>query len=540
VIRPPAGPVAAAARLTWGALGGIALDEGDRARLAQGLGGIVLFERNAASADQLRALTASIRAAADGPVRISMDQEGGHVIRAGDGMATRFPGPMALAASGSVDLARAVAAATGRELRTLGVDTVLAPVLDVATVLESAAVGVRAFGDAPGLVARFGAAMVRGYLEGGVVPVPKHLPGHGRTGEDSHVGQAVVRGSMEALGRLDLPPFAAAVGAGAPAVMTGHVVCEALDAAAPASLAAATASLARGRLRFGGLLVTDALVMDAITERVTLEEAGVLALAAGMDAAMAIEGQRRVLDGLAAGIADGRVSADRVTEALGRAAALERTAAGLPGLALGAPLPAAELERHAALAREVAERSLVLVGDEAGVLPLDARSSVLVVDVTGAGRSPIEGAAGSTRGTGARLARSFPRARVLDLGGTDAAGLLGVEAAVAAARGAEAVVLLTRDAFAGPMAGLPGRIAATGRPLVHVALRSPLDLVPGREGAAGRPATRVAAWADTPATLDAVAHALLGRIPFRGRLPVRLPARLRSIHRPIDVLEMPA
>ncbi|HEX5825881.1 MAG TPA: glycoside hydrolase family 3 N-terminal domain-containing protein [Candidatus Limnocylindrales bacterium] len=534
--RPPAGPVAAAARLTWGALGGFALDDADRARLAQGLGGVVLFERNVVSAEQLGALTASIRAVAPGPVRISMDQEGGHVIRAGDGIATRFPGPMALAATGSVRLARAVAAATGRELRALGLDTVLAPVVDVAAVLESAAVGVRAFGDEPGLVARFGAAMVRGYLEGGVVPVPKHLPGHGRTGEDSHVSQAVVRGSMDALARLDLPPFAAAVAAGAPAMMAGHVVCEALDAAAPASLAAATASLARGRLRFDGLLVTDALVMDAITERVTLEEAGVLALAAGMDAAMAIEGQRRVLDGLAAGIADGRVSAHRVAEALGRAAALERTAAGLPGTPLGAPLPGAALERHAALAREVAERSLVLMGDEADMLPLDGRSSVLVVDVTGVGRSPIEGAAGSTGGGGARLARSFARARVLELDRTDAAALLAAEAAVAAARDADVVVLLTRDAFAGPMDGLPDRLAATGRPLVHVALRNPLDLGPPREGRAGTPTARIAAWADTPATLDAVALALLGRIPFRGRLPVRLP----SARHPIDALEMPA
>jgi len=512
VSRHPGGPAATAARLTWGALAGRALDDDDRARLGLGLGGVVLFERNVGTPEELRALTAEIRAASRHPVRISMDQEGGHIVRVGEPL-TRFPGPMGIAATGSVRLARQVAAASARELRSLGVDTVLAPVLDVASSLESAAVGARSFGDVPASVARFGAASVRGYLEGGVVPVPKHLPGHGRTAEDSHVALPRVADGLDLLER-DLVPFAAAVDAASPALMTGHVVYDALDPARPASISAATVRLARRRLRFDGLLVTDSLVMDAITHRMRLEDAGALAIAAGMDVAMAIEGQRRILVGLADAIAAGSIPDGRLRAAAGRVADLDRLSALLPGRRLGEPLPERVVEPHARVAREVAARSLTLVADAKRILPLHRSTSVLVVDVLAAGGSPIEGVGGAAGAAAERLVRSFPRSVLIRC---DASERAGSDAAVTAASAAGAVILLTRDGFASPSTvALGRRLAAGPAPLVHVAVRNPLDL------AQSPAAARVAAYADTPATIDALGASLSGRAPFPGRLPVAL------------------
>ena len=513
--RSPDGSAAIAARLTWGALRGTVLDADDRSRLALGLGGVGLFERNVESPDQLRALTRSIRDAAGGPVRIAIDQEGGYVARIGEPL-TRFPGPMAIAATRSTRLARAVAAASGRELRSLGIDTVLAPVLDVAAVLDNPSVGTRAFGDDRLLVSWFGAATVRGFLDGGVVPVPKHFPGHGRTALDSHVSSPVVRGSRVGLQNADLPPFAAAVRAGAPALMTAHVAYEAFGDGLPASLSPAAVSLARGELRFDGLLLTDALVMDAITHHVPLEEAGVLAILAGADAAMAIEGQRRVLDGLGVAIAGGRIPRTRIREALHRADALDRLAAALAdGAAAGAPAPDRDAERvsHAAIARETAARSITLAAGSP--VPLDG--DVLVVDIEGRARSPIDSAAAHGEPAGEALARALPRASAIVVRPDEGPDL---DALRAAAGRADAVVVLTRDAAALPSAATV--VEAMGRapvPGVHVALRNPLDLV------LRGPSARVAAFADTPATIEALAACLTGRARFRGRMPVRLPAR---------------
>jgi beta-N-acetylhexosaminidase len=512
------GPAALAARLTWGALRGTALDTDERARLAPGLGGVVLFERNLESPGQVRTLTRAIRAAAGGPVRIAIDQEGGYVTRIGEPL-TRFPGPMAIAATGSVRLARAVAEASGRELRSLGIDTVLAPVLDVAAVLDNPSIGTRAFGDEPGLVRRFGAAMVQGYFDGGVLPIPKHLPGHGRTALDSHVSSPVVAGTVADLVAQDLPPFAAAVRAGAPALMTAHVAYEAFADGLPASLSPDAMALARRQLAFDGLLLTDALVMDAITARAPLEEAGVLAILAGADAAMAIEGHRPLLAGLTEAIERGRLPEARVQEALGRAGALERLALSLSRrVALGPAVDdeAAMSDAHAALAREVAARSITLVAAPgSGSETLGGTGSVLVVDILGGRRSPVDGGPGREAGAGDVLAAAIPGGQALTVAPDDARSH---EAVGHAATEAASVVVLTRDAYASPHSmALLAAISDATASSVHVALRNPLDLAGSAAG------TRIAAYADTPATIAALAERLTGRAPFQGRLPVRLP-----------------
>jgi beta-N-acetylhexosaminidase len=494
------------AGLVWGVVSGRALTAGDRALLDDGLGGVVLFARNVVSPAQLRELTDEIRAAASNPVVVAVDQEGGHIVRVSDPL-TRLPSPMAIGATGDPELARAVAHTSAAELAACGVDVVLAPVLDVATERRAAVVGTRAYGDEPGQVARLGAAAIEGYLAGRVLPIAKHFPGHGRTTVDSHLALPVVPPDAGAFEAIDLVPFEAAVAAGAPALMTAHVVVPDLDTTRPASLSAATAQLARHRLGFDGLLVTDALVMDAITGRQPVEEAAVEALVAGADVVMALDPAMRVIDRLEAASRQGRLSARRIGEAAARVTTFADRAAGGRARADRSAIGASA---HRRVAATVARRSLTLVAG-ADRLPLGPGEPVIVVDVASTRPSPVEDHTGSDAGFGRALARRLGASHVPVAPGEPGSDLRwGTPAA------AGRTILLTRDAFADPRAS--ALVAAQGGGhTIHVAVRNPVDLELGNAG------VLVATYHESPDVAAALADALRGGpSAFPGRPPVHL------------------
>ena len=504
---------ALASRLVWGSLEGIALTVRERTLVGAGLGGVVLFSRNVESPDQVRALIEELRATAPGPIHVAVDQEGGHVVRLREPL-TRFPSAMALAATGSVPLARAVATASARELAALGVDVVLAPVLDVALEPRNPTLGARTLGSDPALVARLGAAMVEGYLAGGVLPVAKHAPGHGRTATDSHLALPFVGSDRRELERHDLPPFAAAVAAGVPALMTAHIVYDAIDDR-PASLSQAVVDLLRADLGFDGLVVTDALVMEAIAGRVPVEQAAVEAIAAGADVAMALDPAGRVTQALATALERGVLPRARVRQAIRRVDAFAARVGG--GVADPGWLG------HAGLAREVAEGSLTLIRDE-GLLPLDRSASIVLVDVGAAALSPVEDAGRATGGStplGEALRAVLPVLETVPLDGRELAAL---PRALDAAEHADLVILATRDAFVtAEQRAAVDAIVGAGRPVLHLAVRSPADLALGDPGAVRG---AIAAYADVPATCRALANALVrGRSAFPGRLPMPIPDR---------------
>ncbi|MGZ3603235.1 MAG: glycoside hydrolase family 3 protein, partial [Ktedonobacterales bacterium] len=187
------------------------------------IGGVILFSRNTHDAEQVATLTRRLQEAAREaghryPLLIAIDQENGVVQRL-VGIGTQFPGAMALGAAGSEELAYAVAEATGRELRALGINMNLAPVADVNNNPANPVIGVRSFGEDPQKVARLVAATVRGYRAAGVISVLKHFPGHGDTAVDSHLALPSVPHTMERLDAVELPPFKCGIEAGAESVM---------------------------------------------------------------------------------------------------------------------------------------------------------------------------------------------------------------------------------------------------------------------------------------------------------------------------------
>jgi beta-N-acetylhexosaminidase len=211
------------------------------------------------------------------PIFVAVDQEGGSVASA----PWVAPQPAAAEVGSRRDPgeARAIAAKMGRQLLRAGINTDFAPVVDTGF---GAAIGNRSYGEDPDLVARMGAAAVEGFEEVGIISAAKHFPNHGPATSDSHVSLPIIRHDVKTLEAYDLPPFEAAVEAGVPMIMVGHLVYPAIDPHNPASLSRVAISLRRD-LGFDGVVVTDDLAMAGAKGGGTQAEAAVQAVAAGAD-----------------------------------------------------------------------------------------------------------------------------------------------------------------------------------------------------------------------------------------------------------------
>lgn len=266
---------------------GTAPDVGADLVRTYGLGGVILFAENVVSPEQVAALTTGLQQAVASagrtfPLVVGVDQEGGTVARLAAGV-TEMPAYMSLGAARDPELAEAVALASGEELRALGVTMVFGPDADVTSGPDDPTIGTRSASSDPRLVAEIVTASVRGYVGAGVVPVVKHFPGHGSVPADSHEVLPVQEASLAELQGRDLVPFRAAVGAGVPAVMVGHIDVRDVDPGVPSSLSAPALAVLRDDLGFDGLAVTDALEMDPVVQQFGTAEAAVRALAAGGD-----------------------------------------------------------------------------------------------------------------------------------------------------------------------------------------------------------------------------------------------------------------
>jgi beta-N-acetylhexosaminidase len=233
--------------------------------------GLILFQRNCADPVQVRDLAADFRSAVgrvDAPVLI--DQEGGRVQRLKPPAWPVYPPCRTIGLVGELDRAGGERAAwlQGRliaaDLLDIGITVNCAPDLDLRLPATTNAIGDRAFGDDPGLVSRLGRAYAEGLMAGGVLPVIKHCPGHGRATVDSHHSLPVVDTDVETLAATDFVPFARL--ADLPLAMTGHIVFEAIDRANPATTSAAVIrDIIRGRISFDGLLLSDDVSMKALS-----------------------------------------------------------------------------------------------------------------------------------------------------------------------------------------------------------------------------------------------------------------------------------
>jgi len=306
-----------------------------------GLGGVILFRRNIESPEQVLRLIGNLKRAARRPLVVSIDQEGGRVARLRGNPWAPVPAMRVFGEAAEAERrVRAVAALLARELRAVGIDLDFAPVLDVDTNPANPVIGDRSFSRDPLAVAELGAAFVEEMQRGGVAACGKHFPGHGDTDTDSHVDLPRLRRSRTDLERIELAPFRAAIEAGVAAVMTAHVVSDALDPDWPATLSPTAMHLLREGLAFHGVIVSDDLQMKAIADRWPIGEAAWRALAAGCDQLLVCENltaAEQAIAGIAAALERGVLEEERVREAAARwdelAERYARPAAGTEGLA---------------------------------------------------------------------------------------------------------------------------------------------------------------------------------------------------------------
>jgi beta-N-acetylhexosaminidase len=320
------------------------------------------------------------------PLLITADLEGGAGYEF-EG-ATRLPRAMALAATGSEEVAYQAGKITAVEGRALGVGMNFYPVADVNNNPRNPIINIRSFGEDPAAVARLVRAYVRGAQENGQLATAKHFPGHGDTGQDSHLELAVVDVSRERLNQVELPPFQAAIDEGVAAVMTAHVYVPQLepDIAAPATLSqVVTTGLLRQELGFNGLVVTDALTMQGVAAAYAPEDVAVRAVKAGADILLIPASVKKTVQGLKTAVQSGEISPARIDASVRRI--LEAKAQlGLDRdrrVEVEALATVVGTEEHQEEARTMMEQGVTLVRDQQRWLPLPLRETdrVLLINI---------------------------------------------------------------------------------------------------------------------------------------------------------------
>ena len=480
-----------------------------------------------------------LQASADVPLLVGADFESGAGFRVSGVFAlpnmlempgaTVLPPAMALGAADDEDFAYSAGRITGIEARALGVHITFSPVLDVNNNPANPIINTRSFGEDPERVAALGAAFIRGAHQAGLLTTAKHFPGHGDTGTDSHVALPIIPGNRARLDSLELVPFRRAIAEGVDAVMTAHVAAPGIlgAGAPPATLSPYfMTEMLRDDLGFEGVLFTDALDMAAIADDYGASEAAIRSLEAGSDVLLMPREPLRAIAAVVGAVRSGRLTAERIDASARRVLELKARARVHEGVEVE-PEAIARLvgtREHESFARAAAARSITLVRNEAGAVPLDrlqSRAVRSVLSVTFAGTNDL--AAGRTFNRELGRAVRVRRARI---GFDTRPGVY--DSLLRRARSVDAVIFsayvrpgAARDSTDLPeeVRGFFDRLDDAGRTAVLVSFGSPylLTSVPDAK-------TYLIAWGGADASQEAAALALLGA-PISGRLPISLPPR---------------
>ncbi|HEV2011480.1 MAG TPA: glycoside hydrolase family 3 N-terminal domain-containing protein [Candidatus Limnocylindria bacterium] len=483
------------------------------------IGGVILYSENFDDAASARRLTTDLQTIATDaktlPLFISIDQEGGAVVRIARG-ATILPGNMALAATPDPnDSVRKAVAITARDLRAVGVNFELAPDADVNNEPRNPIILNRSFGSDPQRVAGLVTVATQAFAEARFLCCAKHFPGHGETTTDSHTGLPLLDVDRAHLDAIELVPFRAAIAANIPAIMSAHIRISALDPTPdlPVTLSSKVMTdLVRTQLGFGGLLVTDDLEMGALTQTRTESQAGYDAFAAGADFLLLRfdeSAQTDAHDRLTRGMTSGALDRSRVEASLRRILSIKERYGILDG---STPSGTAGSDADRATADELARASITVLRN--GGLPL--RGKIFVVSPVNPDISLIT----DQPSLGQVLARRFPNVSLQTI--TLAPGQPDIDRAVGSARAADVVVMGSADLFSYPAQTALAKALQAVRPTVLVSLRSPYDIL-----SAPAVAGYVCAYTGREPTLRALADVLAGTRAPTGTLPVDVPGVYR-------------
>ena len=465
---------------------------------------------------------------AEVPLLIGVDFEWGPGMRIKN--STTFPRAMAIGATREPDYAYRVGKATALESRALGVHHNYAPDVDVNSNARNPVINTRAFGDNVELVSQMGAAFIRGSQEGGMIATAKHFPGHGDTDIDTHLKLMQLESTRERLEAVELKPFQAAIDSGVLSVMVGHIAVPALDTAAgiPATVSPLLVTrLLKEEMGFEGLIVTDAMVMHGVSSRYHVGESTVLAVKAGVDLVLMPEDPDIAINAIVGAVRRGELSEDRIDHSVRKLLEMKQWI-GLDRHRM------VDLERvsevvsspeHRALAKEIAQRSITVLGNATGLLPLSHTDTSRILNLVIADTEDPEIGQQVHRELLARHPRtSYER---ID----PHSNREEYDTAFAAASRADIVMcqlhFYTRSGqmtgfIPDSMRSLIKRLVATGKRVVAVSFGNPYVVsdFPEME-------TYVCAYSSAEVVNEAVVEVLFGEHAASGKLPIDIPGLYR-------------
>jgi beta-N-acetylhexosaminidase len=497
------------------------------------VGNIILFSRNVRDAPQVLELTQSLQMIAKEsghrfPLFIAIDQENGIVQRLGEA-ATMYPGNMALGAIGSEEIAYKVALATGCELKALGINMNLAPVVDVNNNPANPVIGVRSFGEDTQQVARLGAAMVKGYHTAGMPSCLKHFPGHGDTAVDSHLALPMIPYALQRLEALELVPFRSGIEAGAESVMIAHSSFPALTQhdMLPATLSSAIVQgLLREKLGFNGVILSDCLEMKAISETFGTQLAAIMALQAGIDLVLVSHHytqQRESIEAIREAVQTHKLSPQALQQAAQRVLSLKASALSWNDILGSTTLPASiGCAAHVQLQNQAYELSTTLVRNTDALLPLHLNPGERIV-VLSPQRNTItmvEDRYYSDDALAAIIEQYHTNVSILPVLPQGARnGHSSYDALLQTTSESDIFIVATVNAHLDQrQAELVRYLISSGRRIIGIALRNPYDLL-----AFPQLSTYLVTYEYTRSSLAAAVRVLFGERQARGRLPVSIP-----------------
>lgn len=477
------------------------------------LGNVILFEHNVESMPQLKRLCQDIqelvREETGHSAFITIDQEGGVVTRLpGDGC--NVPGEMATAATGDPENAELLAGITARELKRLGVNFNLAPVMDVNNNPANPVIGVRSFSDQPEVAAEYGIAAVRGYQREKVMACAKHFPGHGDTAVDSHLGLPVIDKTLEELEALELIPFRAVFENGIPAVMTSHILFPKLEKEKiPCTMSRhIITDILKGRLGFKGLVLSDCTEMDAIKKFYGTAKGAAAAMAAGVDMVFVSHTAELLEQAILEVYRDvdaGKISLDEMEASVDKILSYKEEYIGGEASGQGCS------EEDRQTEREIRRKSIVLT--QGKLFP--AGKNTFFTGCAGF-RATLASSENNRQVTFAEyMAEKFGGRALLTSKNPDENEIRAVSEKAA---GADSIVISTYNGHLQPgQLELVRALAEKQLPVAVVALRNPYDLAELPENAVG-----IAAWDNSLMTLKVLEEMFRGEWQPTGSLPIRL------------------
>ncbi len=346
------------------------------------LGNVILFKRNIEDPGQIRNLTSELQGMSKIPLTMAVDQEGGIVTRL-TAPFTVFPGSMATAATGDPNNAYLEGLTMAKEMRAVGLNWNLAPVVDVNDLPQNPGIGVRSYSDEPHTVAKYASEFVRGLHDGKVAGCAKHFPGKGHSAKDAHMEMPTVDRDMNDLVKIDLFPFRELINDGIDAIMPSHVyypaLCESEDLPATLSSSVMT-DLLKNQMDFNGVVVTDDLEMGGITKSIKGSDAAWRSLLAGADIVMichTYDEQIKTFEKIIEKVKFGNIPIERLNDAVRRVLSMKEKL----GLLDGQIIVESEIgsSDSAKIAEEIVRKSITLVRDEDQLIEEIGKRKLMVV-----------------------------------------------------------------------------------------------------------------------------------------------------------------